>query len=205
MRLRPSVARHARLTRSNGVSLSLSRARALSLARSRARSLPLPPSLPSSLPLSIALALAFTLFSLPPSLPLSRAPSLPPSLPPSLSPSPSLWVCFRSGAQGNGGILRHERLRARVPGTPAGAGGFQVHVPAAKPGHGMVGAQLLLPLRQRGGHTPIRRNPPSQLPPLQRGPRVRAVYAAPHHRPLLFLGVWRFSLPTPAWHDKDLS
>jgi hypothetical protein len=51
----------------------------------------------------------------------------------------------------------------------------------------MVSAQLLLPMWQRGSHSPVRRKASSQLPPLQRSARVRAIDAAPHYRPLLFL------------------
>mmetsp|Transcript_60849 Transcript_60849/g.162763 ORF Transcript_60849/g.162763 Transcript_60849/m.162763 type:complete len:263 (-) Transcript_60849:10-798(-) len=73
-------------------------------------------------------------------------------------------------------------------GAPAGAGGLQVHVPAAELGDGVVRAQLLLPLRQRGRHPAARRRLAAQLPALQRGAGVGAVHPQPRHYPLLPLG-----------------
>mmetsp|Transcript_60851 Transcript_60851/g.162787 ORF Transcript_60851/g.162787 Transcript_60851/m.162787 type:complete len:142 (-) Transcript_60851:647-1072(-) len=63
----------------------------------------------------------------------------------------------RSFASGARRPLTRGFFSCTPQGAPAGAGGLQVHVPAAELGDGVVRAQLLLPLRQRGRHPAARR------------------------------------------------
>mmetsp|Transcript_48233 Transcript_48233/g.114775 ORF Transcript_48233/g.114775 Transcript_48233/m.114775 type:complete len:257 (-) Transcript_48233:24-794(-) len=59
--------------------------------------------------------------------------------------------------------------RSHRAGTPACHGGLQVHVQRAAR-HGVVSAQLLLPVRERGGHPRAGRAPQSLLQDLRRRP-----------------------------------
>mmetsp|Transcript_14055 Transcript_14055/g.33208 ORF Transcript_14055/g.33208 Transcript_14055/m.33208 type:complete len:271 (-) Transcript_14055:229-1041(-) len=71
------------------------------------------------------------------------------------------WLALR--LQGHRGVCADQRARAHLPRAPARAGGVQVHV-QRHPRHRLVGAQLLLPMRQRRGHPQARRRPQPRLP-----------------------------------------